>query len=39
MTSIFLNAGLAKIGEAGAIEDENQGHRNNNKDILKEQGH
>ena len=35
MIFIFLNAGLAKKGEAGTIEDENQEHRNNNKDILK----
>ena len=39
MIFIFLNAGLVKIGEAGRIEDENQEHRNNNKDILKRQGH
>ena len=32
---IFPNAGLARKGEAGTIEDENQEHRNNNKDILK----
>ena len=37
MIFIFLNAGLAKIEEAGTIEDENQEHRNNNKDILLEQ--
>jgi len=34
MIFIFLNAGLARKGEAGSIEDENQEHRNI-KDILK----
>jgi len=34
---MFLNADLARIGEARTIEDENQEHRNI-KDILKEQG-
>jgi hypothetical protein len=36
MTSIFLNEDLARIGEAGTIEDENQEHQINNKDILKD---
>ena len=38
ITDIFLNAGLARKGEAGTIEDENQEHQNNNIDILKRQG-
>jgi hypothetical protein len=29
----FLNAGLAKKGGAGTIEDENQEHQNNKTDI------
>jgi hypothetical protein len=35
MIFIFLNVGRGRKGEAGTIEDENQEHRNNNKDILK----
>ena len=31
MLSIFLNAGLARKGEAGMIEDENQENQNNLK--------
>ena len=38
ITSISLSAGLARKGEAGTIEDENQEHQNNNIDILKRQG-
>jgi len=38
ITSISLSAGLARIEEAGTIEDENQEHQNNNIDILKRQG-
>jgi hypothetical protein len=30
---IFLNAGLARKGEAGTIEDENQEHQNKNQAI------
>jgi len=35
MIFIFPNAGLARKGEAGTIEDKNLEQRNNNKDILK----
>ena len=38
MTIISLNEDLARIEEAGTIEDENQEHQNNNIDILKRQG-
>ena len=38
INQLFLNAGLARKGEAGTIEDENQEHQNNNIDILKRQG-
>ena len=38
ITSISLSAGLARIEEAGTIEDEKQEHQNNNIDILKRQG-
>jgi len=37
MIFIFLNVGLARIGERGTIDDENQKPRNI-KDILKGQG-
>ena len=36
MTIISLNEDLARIEEAGTIEDENQEHQINNKDILKD---
>jgi hypothetical protein len=37
IASIFLNVGLARKGEAGTIEDENQ-ERRNIKNMLKGQG-
>ncbi len=31
INQLFLNAGLARKGEAGTTEDENQEHQNNKK--------
>jgi hypothetical protein len=36
ISHFFLNEDLERIEEAGTIEDENQEHQNNNKDLLKD---
>ena len=38
ITSISLSAGLARKGEAGTIEEENQESQNNKIEILRRQG-